>query len=119
MKSFKRPTTASEQTSTAAAKGSASVGAASSGGAKASGSAWKSVGSVRKSKNGNFYLKFNQAVTLGADESLLLQDPRKKLDDAVASGRLSEEAAEEKKAKIPEYIEFDIVQPPPRMGEGQ
>lgn len=67
------------------------------------------VGSLRKSQKGGLYIKLDADVTLKAGESLNLQDPRKSLDEAVAAGRMSEEKAESIKAKIPEYVKYDVI----------
>lgn len=73
---------------------------------------WKRIGSVRKGKTGNFYLKVNETVTLTAEDNVQLQDPRKKLKESVDAGRLSEEKAAEIEAKIPDYIKYELVLPP-------
>lgn len=75
---------------------------------------WKQVGSVRKSDKGAFYLKVTENVTLTKDTVLQLQDPRKRVDEFVAKGFISEEQGAERKAKIPEYIKYDLVLPPPK-----
>ncbi len=73
---------------------------------------WKNVGSVRKNEKGNFYLKVTSGITLSEGDVLQLQDPRKKLKESVAAGRLTEERAEELAGKIPEYVKYDVVLPP-------
>lgn len=67
------------------------------------------VGSLRKSQKGGLYIKLDADVSLKAGESLTLQDPRKSLDSAVAAGRMNETKAEEIKAKIPEYVKYDVI----------
>ena len=73
---------------------------------------WKKIGSVRTGKTGNFYLKVDADVTLSKDDVLQLQDPRKKLRESVAAGRLDEEKATAMSEKIPTYIKYDVVLPP-------
>lgn len=73
---------------------------------------WLKIGSIRKGKTGNLYIKVDKGVTLTEGESLQLQDPRKKLSDSVAAGRLSEEKAAEFAEKIPDYIRYEVVRPP-------
>jgi hypothetical protein len=73
---------------------------------------WPKVGSLRKSKEGKLYLKFDAGVSVAEGGVLSLQDPRKRLDSLVESGKMSEEKAEELKAKIPEYIRYEVFQPP-------
>lgn len=76
---------------------------------------WKKIGSVRVGKTpGSFYLKIDNTVTLGSGDSLFLQDPRKKLDESVAAGRLDAERAAGMKEKIPTYIKYDVVLAPPK-----
>lgn len=73
---------------------------------------WKRLGSVRKGKTGNHYIKMTETVTLTKDDVIQLQDPRKKLTESVAAGRLSSEKAAEFAAKIPDYIKYELVLPP-------
>ena len=74
--------------------------------------AWKKLGSVRKGKNGGNYIKLDGPVNLLADDVIQLQDPRKKLQESAAAGRITEEQAAEWSAKIPDYVRFDLVLPP-------
>lgn len=76
--------------------------------------AWKKLGSVRKGKNGGNYIKLDGPVTLGPDDVIQLQDPRKKLTESAAAGRITEEQAAEWAAKIPDYIRYELVLPPKR-----
>ena len=73
---------------------------------------WLKVGTLRKSKTGSLYVKVDEGVTLTKGDVLQLQDPRKKLQASVEAGRLSQEAAAEKAAKIPDYIRYEVVKPP-------
>lgn len=75
---------------------------------------WRKIGSMRKSKTGGTYIKIDEDVTLSKDAVIQVQDPRKKLDEAVESGRLTSEKAEAIRAKIPDYILRDLVLPPPQ-----
>lgn len=77
-------------------------------------SEWKNIGSIRMSKDNKPYIKISENVTLEADVVVQMQDPRLKLKEAVAAGRLSEEKAAERLAKIPTYIKYDLVLPPPK-----
>lgn len=69
---------------------------------------WTKVGTLRKSKAGGLYIKVEGDVTLKKDSSLNLQDPRKKIDQAVAAGRMSADEGEGRKAKVPEYIKYEV-----------
>lgn len=74
---------------------------------------WKKVGTMRKNDKGNTYIKIDEDITLPKGTVLQVQDPRKKLDEAVKANRMSEEKAEEIRAKIPEWLIREIVLPPP------
>lgn len=69
---------------------------------------WKKLGSLRKSQKGGLYIKMDEDVTLKKGQSIQLTDPRKSLDKAVEAGRMSGEKAEGIKAKIPDYIRYDL-----------
>lgn len=75
---------------------------------------WKKVGSLRKNSKGNFYIKLDEDVTLKKDDVVSVQDPRKKLKESVAAGRLSQEKADEIATKIPEYIRYELFLTPPK-----
>lgn len=75
-------------------------------------SAWKKIGSLRKSQKGSLYIKVDADVTLKAGDVVQLQDPRKSLDAAVAAGRMDSEKAEGIKAKIPDYVKYDCTLAP-------
>lgn len=69
---------------------------------------WNKVGSLRKSQKGSLYIKVDADVTLKKGQSLQLTDPRKSLDQSVASGRLTQEKADSIREKIPDYIRYDV-----------
>lgn len=71
-------------------------------------STWTKVGTLRKSKKGGTYMKIDTDVSLKKDDILNVQDPRKKLDESVEAGRLTEEKADEIRAKIPDYIMREV-----------
>lgn len=75
---------------------------------------WKNVGSLRKGKTGSLYITVQEDVVLKKGDVLQLQDPRKKLEAGAAAGRMSTEAAQERIAKIPDYVRYDVVLPPPK-----
>ena len=74
----------------------------------------KKLGSLRKSEKGSLYIKIDEGVSLDAGAVIQLQDPRKKLDESVEKGRLSQERADEIRAKIPDYIRYELVLAPPK-----
>jgi hypothetical protein len=73
---------------------------------------WTRVGSLRKGKTGNLYIKLEKDVTLTATDVLQLQDPRKVQKTLVEKGKISAEEADARIAKIPEYVRYDVVLPP-------
>jgi len=70
---------------------------------------WKKLGTLRKSQKGSLYIKLDSDVTLKKGQSITLKDPKKSLDAAVEAGRMSAEKAEEIKAKIPDYIKYELL----------
>lgn len=70
---------------------------------------WTKVGSLRKSQKGGLYIKVDTDANLKKGDALQLKDPRKGLDEAVANGRMSQEKADELKAKIPDYIRYEVT----------
>jgi hypothetical protein len=70
---------------------------------------WTKVGSVRKAKSGKgSYVYFDSDLTVKKGSMLQLQDPRVKLTESLAAGRLDEKRAEEIRSKIPEYITREV-----------
>lgn len=70
--------------------------------------AWIKVGTIRKSKKGGLYLKVEADVTLAKDAALQIQDPRTKIKDAIAAGKMSESQGTERLAKLPEWLSKDV-----------
>ena len=77
-------------------------------------SAWKTVGSLRKGEKGNLYIKITEGVTLNTGDSIQLQDPRKRNQTLADKGFITQEEAESRNAKIPEYVKYDVVMGPPK-----
>ena len=75
---------------------------------------WLNIGSVRKSEKGGFYLKVDEDVTLKAGMSLQLEKPADAIDRLCDLGYIESDVAEERKAKVPDYIKFDVKLPPAR-----
>lgn len=75
---------------------------------------WTKVGTIRETKAGGQAIKLDADFSGKAGMYLQVQDPRKKLEDSVNAGRLSETKAEEMLAKIPNYILGEIY----LVGEG-
>jgi hypothetical protein len=77
-------------------------------------SKWLTCGSLRKGQDGSLYITVTSDVTLTKGMSLQLQDPRKTVAKLAEKGFMTAEVAEERIAKIPEYVKYDVVLPPPR-----
>lgn len=76
-------------------------------------SKWLDVGTVlRKKDGGGSYIRIKENVSLKKDTILQVQDPREKLDRLAEAGHMSPDEAEERKARIPDFVLFDIVLPP-------
>lgn len=65
---------------------------------------WTKVGTYRATKAGGRTIKLDADFNGKAGMYLNVQDPRKKLEESVNSGRLTEAKAEELLSKIPDYI---------------
>ena len=77
---------------------------------------WTKVGTLMKNKDSSKdnYIKIDSDVTLSAGSYLQVQDPRKKIDAMVASGKLDPATAAERKSKIPDFVLREVVLAPPR-----
>jgi hypothetical protein len=76
---------------------------------------WETVGSMRQkdeSKGGGYYLKVEKDIPAGS--FIQLQRPADKINKLVELGHLTQEQAEERLAKIPDFVKFDLVLPPPK-----
>lgn len=75
---------------------------------------WLVVGSLRKNQKGDFYIKMNEDISLKKDQSLTVRDVRKNIQNLAARGFITETEAQERIAKIPEYVKYDLVLAPPK-----
>ena len=75
-------------------------------------SRWLEVGTVLKSKKGGSYIKIKEDVTLKAGTILQVEDPRETLQKMVSNGKMDQQKAQERIAKIPEYVLKTITLPP-------
>lgn len=81
-------------------------------------SKWVTVGtmSLKKAKEGvtkkeyNFLVK--EDITLKKGQYLTVQDPRETVKILLSKGFLTEEQAEERLSKIPDWVKFDFVLSP-------
>lgn len=77
-------------------------------------SKWKKIGSIRKGEKGDLYIKIDDTVSLLKGSTVQIQDPRKRIATAKENGKLSEEVADEMLSKIPDFIRYEIILPPPK-----
>jgi hypothetical protein len=79
---------------------------------------WIKVGTMLKNKDPKKanYIKIEKGVNVTLTEGMVLsvQDPRKNIDNQLASGRIDEATAEQRKAKIPDFVLREIVLAPKR-----
>lgn len=76
---------------------------------------WAKVGTVRKSdKTGDFYIKFEEDISLKKGAVLKLDDPKKTLDRLAKLGYIKEGELEAKKAALPAWLKFEVILPPDR-----
>lgn len=66
------------------------------------------IGQALKSKSGQTYLKIEQDVTLKKGDALFLTKPADDIDYLVENGKLDKEAGEARKAKIPDFVIYNI-----------
>lgn len=66
------------------------------------------VGQALKSKAGKTYLKFDTTVTIKEGETLFLSRPEEDVDHLVDTGKLTKEEGEARKAKIPDFVIYNI-----------
>lgn len=83
---------------------------------KSDGAKWLKVGEILTSnkKEGELYIKMKEDVSLKTGQTLQIRDPRKSLEEAVNAGRLSEDKAETILSKIPDFVRYELILPPPR-----
>lgn len=74
--------------------------------------AWKQVGSVRMSQKGKLYIKLDDVSTFEDGMALQIEKPEDKLRRLHELGHLTDEQLEERLAKVPDFIRYEISQPP-------
>lgn len=83
-------------------------------------SKWVTVGtmSLKKPKEGSSKKEYNflvkEDITLKKGQYLTVQDPRETVKRLLEKGILTEEQAEERLAKIPDWVRFEFVLAPAR-----
>lgn len=78
-------------------------------------SKWKNVGTLRKSKKGGLYLKITTDIPAGAN--VTLRSPQSNIEGLLEKGFITEAEADERLAKVPEYIKYELLVGPPMEKE--
>lgn len=73
---------------------------------------WARLGSMLQAKSGGYYLKFEEDVTIKAGETVLLRKPADEVQRLADRGVIDQAKADERIAKIPEFVKFNMVKPP-------
>lgn len=77
---------------------------------------WTKVGALLKSKAGGLYIKVDDklegSVVLTKGMTLNLQDPRKRNLELAEKGFITQDEAETRNEKIPDFVRYDITIPP-------
>jgi len=68
------------------------------------------VGQVLKSKAGKTYLRFEKAVNIAEGEALFISTPAEDIEFLVTSGKITRQEADDKLAKVPSFVLYNIKQ---------
>jgi hypothetical protein len=78
-------------------------------------SKYQKVGAILEKKDGGVYLKFDTEFQLEGltfnglpVKAIEIEDPTAKFDRMVASGKMTEADADEKAAKVPSFVLFEV-----------
>lgn len=74
---------------------------------------WLKVGSMLAKKDGDgYYLKIEADIPAGC--ILRMEKPADRLNRLAEKGIISQDEADEKAAKIPDFVKFELILPPPK-----
>ncbi len=79
---------------------------------------WEQVGSMRagsEDKGGGYYLKIEKDIPAGS--IIKMEKPQDRINRLVEKGVIKPEEGEARIAKVPDYIRFELILPPPRDTE--
>jgi hypothetical protein len=76
---------------------------------------WEQVGSIRKGEDGSLYMKVEKDIPAG--RSVQLKKPVDEIQRKVQMGWITQDEANERIAKVPEYIKFDLYLKPPKTDD--
>lgn len=68
------------------------------------------IGQILNSKAGTPYIKLDNDVTLKKGDVLFLNKPADEIQNAVERGKLTQEQADAKIAKVPDFVRYNINQ---------
>lgn len=76
-------------------------------------SKWTKVGVLLKSKNGNgYYIKVENDIELEKGETLVVRSPKDGVLSLLERGIISQEEADSRMERIPDYVKFEIFSVP-------
>lgn len=76
---------------------------------------WETIGTVLAKKDGKgTYIKMKKDVHLREGTIVQVQDPRDTVDVLLGKGVITSDQAADRKSKIPDFVKFDLVLPPPQ-----
>lgn len=72
---------------------------------------WTKIGAILKSKNNNngFYIKIDQDVSLKKGTYVTVKNPRETVEELLSKGVLTEEQAQERLQKIPDWVKYELI----------
>ena len=76
-------------------------------------SKWLQFGNIRAGKEeGTFYIKITEDINLKAGENISVRTPEEGIKGLLEKGFIDETQAEERIAKVPEYIRYELLAKP-------
>ncbi|CAB4200384.1 hypothetical protein UFOVP1351_39 [uncultured Caudovirales phage] len=75
---------------------------------------WAKVGAVLSKKDNpkDFYMKVEQDIPAGS--IIRMERPKDRIERLVELGHLDREKADERLNKIPDFVKFELILPPPK-----
>ena len=73
---------------------------------------WRQVGSIRMSQKEKLYIKIDDASQIKDGDALQIEKPEDKLRRLHELGYITDEQLEDRIAKLPEWLKYEISQAP-------
>lgn len=74
---------------------------------------YQRVGQMLQAKNGNYYLKFEtkdkEPIVIEDGEAIFMDKPEEMFNRMLELGKISEQEAQEKIAKVPGFVKFNLT----------